>query len=69
MPGCGGAGTITKYTDDGTVLSRQLNKDGLWGTLYAAIRREQKDTPYMKAFLDYARTTSADTLDDIKPDN
>jgi len=59
---------ITKYIDDGTILSRQLNQNGLWGTLYAAIRSEQQDTTYMKAFLECARSTSAETLDDIKPD-
>ncbi len=57
---------ITKYIDDGTILARQLNKDGLWGTLYAAIRSEQQDAPYMKAFLECARSISAETLDDIK---
>jgi LysR family transcriptional regulator, regulator for metE and metH len=57
---------ITKYIDDKTILSRQLNKDGLWGTLYAAIRREQREAPYIQAFLACARSTSAETLDDIK---
>ena len=58
---------ITKYIDDGTIESRQLNKDGLWGTLYAAVRKEQENAPYMKAFLECARSTSAKTLADIKP--
>ncbi len=59
---------ITKYIDDDIIESRPLNKKGLWGTLYAATRKEQDNAPYMKAFLEYAKTTSAETLDDIKPD-
>lgn len=58
---------ITKHIDDETILSRQLNQDGFWGTLYAAIRSEQHDAPYMEAFLECARTISAQTLNDIKP--
>ena len=57
---------ITKYIADNTIVSRKLGKNGLWSTLYAAIRSEQKETPYIKAFLECARLTSAETLDDIK---
>lgn len=60
---------ITKYIDDGTVISRQLNQNGLWGTLYAAIRKEQNDTPYMKAFLECARKISAQSLNGITLNN
>lgn len=56
---------ITKYVEDGTVISRKLNRNGLWGILYAAIRKEQSETPYMKAFLRAARKISAQNLDGI----
>ena len=59
---------ITKYIDDNTIVSRTLGSKGLWGTLYAAIRSEQQTTPYIKAFLECAKSTSAKTLDGIKPD-
>ena len=56
---------ITKYIDDGTVISRKLNRNGLWGRLYAAIRKEQSETTYMKAFLQAARKISAQNLNGI----
>lgn len=56
---------ITKYIEDETIASRTLGADGLWGTLYASIRSEQKEAPYLKAFLDCAKKISAQTLNGI----
>ncbi len=56
---------VTKYVADNTVSTRPLGHDGLWGTLYAAVRSEQQALPYMQAFLACAKTTSSESLDAI----
>lgn len=50
----------------GTVVIRPLGT-GLWSDLYALRRSEQVETPYLRAFVDTARTVSFRTLEGIKP--
>lgn len=56
---------VSRYVEENTVQARPLGQDGLWGTLYAAVRSEQKEQPYIKAFLSCAKNTSAQSLDAI----
>lgn len=42
---------LTEYTNNQTVLAKKMGQGGLWSTLYAAIREDQKDTPFMEDFL------------------
>jgi LysR family transcriptional regulator for metE and metH len=42
---------LTEYTANQTILAKKMGQAGLWSTLYAAIREDQKDTPFMEDFL------------------
>jgi LysR family transcriptional regulator for metE and metH len=42
---------LTEYTTNQTILAKKMGQAGLWSTLYAAIREDQKDTPFMEDFL------------------
>lgn len=48
------------------VAARPLGATGMWGTLYAALRSEQVNSPFMQGFLEIARNTSFLTLKDIR---
>jgi LysR family transcriptional regulator for metE and metH len=37
------------------VVVRSLGEEGVWPTLYAAVRKDQADAPFMKAFIDVAK--------------
>ncbi|MDH2292051.1 LysR family transcriptional regulator [Cobetia sp. 10Alg 146] len=41
--------------------------DGIWATLYAAVREDLLDTPWMDDFLRTARETSFEVLSGVKP--
>lgn len=49
------------------VAARPLGRNGLWGTLYCAVRSGQTDVPYMQGFIDTARDVSFRTLSGIRP--
>lgn len=53
---------ITDYLDKGYVVARSLGEDGIWATLYAAVREDQADAPYMEEFIHTARACSQTTL-------
>ncbi|MDO6526287.1 LysR family transcriptional regulator [Motilimonas sp. 1_MG-2023] len=57
---------LTEYLERDYVLAKPLGKEGLWNTLYAAIREEQADLPFMSDFLKTAVTSSFDNLKGIK---
>ena len=58
---------LTEYLQNQTVVARPLGKSGLWATLYAAIREDQRNAPYMKDFISTAVETSFSNLIGIKP--
>ncbi|MGM0562991.1 MAG: LysR family transcriptional regulator [Pseudomonadota bacterium] len=58
---------LTEYLDKQYVVARPLGDDGLWGTVYAAVRKSDLELAYMRAFLDQAKDTVFDVLADIKP--
>ncbi len=57
---------LTEYLAKDYVLAKPLGQESCWTTLYAAIRREQLDFPYMVEFLQTAKTSSFAQLKGIK---
>lgn len=58
---------VADYLAYNYVAARPLGRDGLWATLYAALRAEQLGSPFMRAFITLARDTSFRTLTGIRP--
>ena len=42
---------LYEYLKKDYVVARKLGQDGLWNTLYAAVREEQKDLAYLQDFI------------------
>lgn len=57
---------LTEYLEQGTVMAKKLGRAGLWCTLYAAIREDQKDMAFMEDFLATAAETCFSSLNGIK---
>lgn len=57
---------LREYTDSGLLAARPLGSEGIWSNLYAAVRTEDYDAPYMQAFLTTLRDTSFKTLSGIR---
>ncbi|THB62867.1 MAG: LysR family transcriptional regulator [Gammaproteobacteria bacterium] len=53
---------IHEYIERNRVAAVDLGKGGYWGTLYAAIREKDLQTPYMNSFVDIAKNTSLGLL-------
>jgi len=60
---------LTEYLQRDYVVAVKLGEQGVWNTLYAAIREESLEMPWMEDFLDTARATSFAVLTGIKPAN
>lgn len=58
---------LTEYLERDYVRSVRLGEQGLWSTLYAAIRKESADAAYMKDFLRTAKDVTFRTLSGIQP--
>ncbi len=58
---------LAEYLARDYVAARPLGPKPLWGTLYAAVREGERDLPYMKGFLETARTVSFRNLKGIRP--
>ena len=58
---------LTEYLERDYVRAVRLGEQGLWSTLYAAIRKESADAAYMKDFLRTAKDVSFRTLSGIQP--
>tara|TARA_E500000331_G_C17271597_1_gene719478 strand:+ start:654 stop:1568 length:915 start_codon:yes stop_codon:yes gene_type:complete len=57
---------VSEYLDNETIDIRPLGDGGLWSTLFAAIRADQKDAPFMSDFVSTAIDTCFSTLRDIR---
>ncbi|NYT77933.1 LysR family transcriptional regulator [Alcaligenaceae bacterium] len=57
---------LTEYLNQGWLRICHLGEHGVWRTLYAAIRTEDMDADYVRAFLTQARDTCFKTLSGIK---
>lgn len=58
---------LTEYLERDYVKAVALGEDGVWSTLFAAIRDDQRDAAWMIDFLRTARETSFAVLEGIKP--
>lgn len=56
---------MAEYLQRGYVSARRLSPDGLFGTLYAAVREDMLEVSYMQDFLLTAKDTSFATLDGV----
>ena len=57
---------LTEYLVQNMVVAKKLGESGLWCTLYAAIREDQKAMAFMRDFLNTAVETCFSTLTGIK---
>ncbi|WP_210396880.1 LysR family transcriptional regulator [Motiliproteus sediminis] len=57
---------LTEYLEREYVSARPLGSKGVWSTLYAAIRDDQKDAEFMRDFIATARETSFQNLSGIR---
>ncbi|MGM0536270.1 MAG: LysR family transcriptional regulator [Pseudomonadota bacterium] len=58
---------LTEYLERDYVKAVALGEQGVWSTLFAAIREETRGAPWMEDFLRTARETSFAVLEGIKP--
>jgi len=57
---------LTEYLGQGWLRVCHLGEHGVWRTLYAAVRTEDADTHYLKAFVEKAHEICFKTLNGIK---
>lgn len=58
---------LTEYLENETIVARKLGEEGVWATLYAAIREDQRDASFMEDFLATAIDTCFTNLTGIRP--
>ncbi|MCG8670266.1 MAG: LysR family transcriptional regulator [Pseudomonadales bacterium] len=58
---------IIEYLNKGYIVARPLGENGVWATLYAAVRKENLNKDYMGAFLELAKKVSLETLTGVEP--
>ncbi|MBE0484211.1 MAG: LysR family transcriptional regulator [Bacterioplanes sp.] len=58
---------LQPYLDAKLISTRPLGENGVWPTLFAAVRKEQQETPYIKDFLQQALDTCFNNLAGILP--
>jgi len=56
---------LHEYSSRGYVTAKRLGEKGLYCTLYAAIRADMLDAPFMRDFLLTAKDTSFATLEGV----
>ncbi len=58
---------LAEFLNKGQIAALKLGEQGLWSTLYAAVRVEQKEQLYIAEFIKTAGETCFDNLDGIAP--
>lgn len=58
---------LHEYIERDYVVARSLGEEGIWPNLYAAVRTEQRDAPYIAAFVALAKDTCYKNLVGIGP--
>jgi LysR family transcriptional regulator for metE and metH len=53
---------LHEYLEREYVVARSLGEEGVWPTLYAAVRQDQSDAPFVRGFVDVAKSTCFSTL-------
>jgi LysR family transcriptional regulator for metE and metH len=56
---------LAEYADRDDIVTRRLGS-GVWSTLYAAVRTGEEQAPYMRAFIERARSLSSEQLQGIQ---
>lgn len=50
------------YRERNFIVARSLGAEGIWPTLYAAVRKDQSAAPFMRGFVEIAKTTCFENL-------
>ncbi len=58
---------LQEYIERGYVVARSLGEEGIWPNLYAAVRADQRQAPYITAFVAFAKETCFKNLVGIVP--
>ena len=58
---------LHEYLERKLIVVRSLGEEGLWPTLYAAVREEDAGAAYLNALIDTARQTCFETLVGVLP--
>ena len=48
---------LHEYLERDYLATKKLGEAGIWPTLYAAVRQDQADYPFIQGFIDTAKTT------------
>ena len=59
-------GALTEYLERQMIATVKLGNNGLWNTLFAAVREDQLTSPFMVDFIRTSRETSFNNLTGIK---
>jgi LysR family transcriptional regulator for metE and metH len=60
---------LAEYVDQALISVKSAGEAGIWPTLYAAVREEQLDTPFLQDFLKLAKTHCLSKLAGVKQVN
>jgi LysR family transcriptional regulator for metE and metH len=58
---------LHEYLEKGYIVTRSLGEEGVWPTLYAAVRQGEEEAAFMKAFIASAVETCFKTLIGVVP--
>jgi LysR family transcriptional regulator, regulator for metE and metH len=53
---------LHEYLQRDYVVARSLGEEGIWPTLYGAVRQDQADAPFVRGFVEVAKSTCFSTL-------
>lgn len=53
---------LHEYLQRDYVVARSLGEEGVWPTLYAAVRQDQADAPFVRGFVEVAKATCFGSL-------
>jgi LysR family transcriptional regulator for metE and metH len=56
---------LHEYLQHDYVVARSLGEEGVWPTLYAAVRQDQAEAPFVRGFVDVAKATCFRSLHGI----
>jgi LysR family transcriptional regulator for metE and metH len=60
---------LMEYVNNEIIVAKKLGENGIWATLFAAIREDQKDAAFIEDFLATAEETCFSSLSGIKAVN
>ena len=58
---------LEEYMEKNYLTTKSLGKNGIWSTLYAAVRKDRAHLSYLQSFFEVARSTCFQTLSGIRP--